>query len=434
MKLQQPREVLCGQIVIKVLHSRARYEASDTVVAFWEIEHYAIQASRRVERLKHSNGERIDACVHLGRQSLGFLKASEAETVSWEPQSPNIMVRLPSAEARGAILLSPQDASLSGSITLDRFIGTFKPSVFEKLLSIFRAMEQDGQALTSIGRSLQQPKPEAIVTQGEEVRANTQLSNRKMRYSVGLRSRGICVSLQAAQVVSTLTIKTGVISGHIAKDARNGDPEWNANISSLSLCLGHCTRQSRGGKEGVQQLSQSASMTLSLKVHQAPDNDSLDETGALQHRPTTITVNLAGVHATLQVSALNEIYELMSSWSTDLASMRDKRKDEWDKVMIKTERLIKPDTHHESAKDPEDWFMMKRIINVRLDGLAVAIPLTLHDSSSIANNIPALLFTMAQVEVSNQKGDSGKVEIRDVVLQIVKRCASLARRRTPRRI
>jgi hypothetical protein len=424
-ELEQPKDLICGKIVVKVLHSRARYQASDTVVAFWEIERYAIQVSRQTDRLQNSHLETIDACVQLGSQSLGFLKASEAESVAWKPQSPNVMVSLPSAEARGNLLLTPRDSSLSGSIKLDRFIGTFKPSVFEKLLSIFRAMEQDGQALASIGRSLQQPKPNGGVLQARETRAGSEPSDRRMRYSIKLHSRGICVSLQAAQVVSTLTIKTGVISGNIANDVQDADPAWDASISSLSLRLGHCTMRSKGDSEGEQQLSQSASMVLSLEVIQAPDQETLDETGTLQHRPTTVAVNLAGVHATLKVSALNEMYELLSSWSTDLASMRDKRKEEWDKVMIKTERLIKAENQTEATKAPEDWFMMKRIINVRLDGLAVAVPLTLLDISTAATDIPALLFTMGLVEISNQKGDSGKVEIMDVVLQIVARYVRL---------
>jgi hypothetical protein len=395
------------------------------VIAFWECEKWGVEVARTAQRILDNVEQRIEACVYLGSQSVGFLKASEAKNAQ-AIQLPHVMVRLPSAEARGTLVVQPDNVFLQGDITLDRFIGTFKPSVLEKLLSIFKAMEQDGQALASIGRSMKQNKP-TTVSNKDELEEDQRVASRRVRYAIGVYSRGLCVSLQAAQVISTLTVRTGAISGNIESDDLRADPKWTASVSSLSLTLGHWSKHDRMNAEIGHRASQSASMEFSLRVSQEPEMEKPDGSNSPISHPTTVAVNLANVHATLQVSALDEIYELLGSWSADLGAMRKKRRDEWEKVITKTERLMKSESPNEPAKEVEDWFMMKRVINVRLTGLAIAIPLTLDDVRRTAReNTPALLFTVAQVQVSNQKGDSGMVEIIDVILQIVARYVCLS--------
>jgi hypothetical protein len=399
-------------MIISVSKLKARLQASDTVIAFWTCDYSTIQICRGNQIYRGEPAQKIDGALHLGSQSIGFCKTSETDGSSLKSSMPDVMMRLPAVKARGGLLMTSSDLSVKGSITVERFIGTFKPSVLEKILSVFQAAEQDIQALVSIGQSLQDVSKNPPSTPG-----TTPVRSRSIRYDVGVRSEGICVSLQATQVLSTLTIQTGAISGDIARDGTSTDPMWSANVTSLLLSLGH--QSARGIPSSA---SQSASMQFSLQISQDPEEEARDESGSATVTPTTIGVQLVNVHATLQVSALSEIYDLLGSWSTDLGALRARRKEEWEKVVNKTEQLIKTDHILESPELTEDWFILKRVINVRLTGLALAVPLTLSSVlDPSASRSAALLFTVAAVEVSNQKGDSGKVEVIDVLLQFVDR-------------
>ena len=384
-------------------------------MAFWTCEQSTVQISRGSQVYREESAQKIESMLQLGSQSIGFCKASEAENSSSKLNMPDVMMRLPALRARGGLLMTTSDLAVTGDIDIDRFVGTFKPSVLEKLLSVYKAAEQDLQALSSIGHSLQ-----GISSKSAPITGKDTGSPRSLSYAVSIRSRGICVSLQAAQVLSTLTIQTGAISGNIASVDTSTDLKWNANVTSLSLSLGHQLAHRGLSPETFD--NQSACMQFSLDVTQEPEEEVQSDSGSSVANPTTISVLLADVHATVQVSALSEIYDILGSWTTDLRAVRARRKEEWEKVVNKTEQLMKTESSIQSPELADDWFMMKRIINVRLTGLALAIPLTLNSATKLlAKRSSALLFTVAAVEISNQKGDSGKVEVNDVLLQFVNR-------------
>lgn len=402
-------------MIISISKLRARLQASDTVVAFWTCGRSTVQISRATQISRKASAQKIESVIHLGSQSIGFCKASETDDPTNGSNMPDVMMKLPAVMARGGVLMGATALTITGDIAIERFIGTFKPSVLEKLLSVYKAAEQDIQALNSIVRSLQGGQQKLASTSAIDM-----ARPRSIRYTISVRSQGICVSLQAAQVLSTLTIQTGAISGNIASIKTSSDLKWNANVTSLLLSLGHQAAREKPSP-GIP-LKQSASMQFSLNVSQEPEDEVHDDSGAAVINPTTIGVLLANVHATLQVSALTEVYDLLGSWSTDLRAVRTRRKDEWEQVVNKTGQLMKTDSAMHSPDLAEEWFMLKSIINVRLTGLALAIPLTLNlASDSPTAKSAALLFTVAAVEVSNQKGDSGKVEVVDVLLQFVNR-------------
>lgn len=424
---QHSLQLPTGNIILAIDKTSASLQASDTVIAFWYCDKSMLQiSSAQEERIKETTRQ-IRGLVSLGAQSAGFSKGTAEQLHQSQPSfslSPDVMLRLPPIKGMGGILIHSNLVDIDASLVIDRFTGAFEPNVLDRLLSMWNTINQDASALISMSKSMQGHQGKTSSTPGFFER-NFNSSDRKIRYVLGVRSDGISVSLKAAQVVSTLSITTGTITGDLASDGESTEPTWSAGMSSLSIALG--VRQSSEAKPDgrIKPETQSAYMKFGLRVVQSPETNvyAKGSDRILTTHPTTIDVMVANVHAAIEVSALGQIYDIMEGWSADLRAIRTRRKEQWENVISTTEKLMKPDRPATPQRPfEEDWFLMKRIINIRLTGLAIAIPLNVGGVlDPLTNHSPALLFTIAQIEICNQKGETGKVEIMDVILQIVTR-------------
>jgi hypothetical protein len=343
----------------------------------------------------------------IGAQSSGFARVP-LEPGTFQPENPDVMLQIPSIAIKATMSLVEELVTIKGDLVVESFSGCIQPLVLERIFHVWTAVKQDVHIVLDAVRSVQELQSSRSSTTHRRRLA------RQFRYALNFRSHGVEVALRSAQALSTLTTKTGTILGKLSYNGGLSGLQWDANISSLEVTLGHLSSERPAD---LKQTRRSAHIRFRLQIAQMPEvYDAMK-----QHpvHPATIDIFLFNAHAALQIPALGELHDLVNSWSSNFQALRARQDAEWTQVITKTEKFVQAET---SARQTEaNWFQTSRFIRMRLTSLAIAIPLHLTTSTSLSTVGPTVLFTVAKVIVINQRGESGKIEVMDVTLQVANR-------------
>jgi hypothetical protein len=405
-----------GRVVIIADRFACNVRISKEVTAFWTVSKTQVRVLAL--NLEEHNGFRLNGSLSLGEQAIGFSKTSAAIVdVDDAPSADDVLLRIPVILIKSIADLSQPLIRIAGDICIHHFNGTLKPSTFDRVLAMYRAIGAD---IKVIGRLISDTRKSSSTKQrqvAEEQRQ--QKAHQRFIINLAYECKGIHLSLKATDIVSTLLIQSGRLYGDFARDTDITGETWSAKLDSLELSLGHAQEPQPVSATDRSRAIQSAYLLCAFAVEQSPR---LEETTSHRIRPTAIiNTHIQRVHAVMHVSALEEIYDLLNSWSRDLKILAERRRREWQEIKEGTKELIRADVKTGEA-EAVGW-MESAILTVIVSSFAVAIPL--HAESVLDNqstSLPAaLLFTIRRLEVINRKGESGWTGLKDMHLQYVDR-------------
>jgi len=278
-----------------------------------------------------------------------------------------------------------------------------------------------GSDIKAIGRLLSNARG-VPVKPSDQLERERSIRKHQQRFVINLtyEVKGVHLSLKAADVVSTLLIQSARVYGQFARDTDITGETWSAHLDCLELSLGHAQEPIGDLPSQLNRAIQSAHLLCSFAIEQKPR---IENTSKYGKRPTAIVdTTIQRVHAVMHVSALEEMYDLLNSWSRDLKTLAERRKQEWEEIKESTRELIRADVKTGEA-EAIGW-MESAILTVVVSSFAVAIPL---HAESVLNKrrhsaLPAaLLFTIRRLDLVNRKGESGRAGIQDMYLQYVDR-------------
>jgi hypothetical protein len=372
-------------------------------------------------------GEYVNGGLRIGSQEAGFSRTKIREPPSRAPGFSNAL-RIPRMAAIGSISVGEDEIRVRGSLSMDPFVGTFKPTVLDRLLSTYKALGHDVRAFILFSETLLHRKRGAPL----EVATSRPPPARRLLYSLKVESKGIRVNLRASRVSSLLVIQATSIGGWVTNCGADLEASltaarplldyttWDVNVSGLRLSTGVLT--GAGGKV----VTETAFMVLDVGLTQRPPSTA---TAALADMATSMHVQarLANARAVMQVTALGQVYDLLESWSADMRSMRERRAEEWTDIVQETSKFMKPELKPSPA-ERLDW-LEKHAVSLEIEGLAIAIPLSLEQVSNLEQKgsmddrhepLPALLFSISKISAINRRGEVGRADVKDLMLQFVR--------------
>lgn len=406
-----------GRIAVVANRFACNVRISREVTAFWTVDKTQVRLLA-LNLLKHE-GFQLQGSLNLGEQAIGFSKTSAAIIdISDAPSTDDVLLKVPIIVFKAMADFSRPFIKIEGDICIHHFTGILKPSTFDRVLAMYRAIGSD---IKVIGRLLSDTRKASSDT--ERHPAQEQHPPReKQRFVIDLayECQGIHLSLKATDVVSTLLIQSGHVYGNFARDTDVTGETWSAKLDSLELSLGHAQEPRPVSDPQRPRAIQSAYLLCAFAIEQKPR---LEETVNREKRPTAIIdTAIQRVHAIMHVSALEEIYDLLNSWSRDLKILAERRRQEWQEIKEGTRELIRADVKTGEA-EAVGW-MESAFLTVVVSSFAVAIPL--HAESVLDKRrqsaLPAaLLFTISRLELVDRKGESGRTGLQDMYLQYVDR-------------
>ena len=411
------RNLPVGRVIVIADRFACNGRISKEVTAFWTVN--KTQARLLALDLEKHDGFQLNGSLRLGEQAIGFSKSSAAIVDVEDAPSPNdVLLRVPVILFKSSAEFSQPLIQISGDICIHHFNGTLKPRTFDRVLAMYRAIGSD---IKVISRLLSDTRKSSSSKQQRTAKEkHEQKANQRFIVNLAYECKGIHLSLKATDVVSTLLIQSGRIYGNFSRDTDITGETWSAKLDSLELSLGHAQEPLPVDASTRDRAVQSAYLLCAFAVEQSPR---LEETLEHKIRPTAIVnTNIQRVHAVMHVSALEEIYDLLNSWSRDLKILAERRKREWQEIKEGTKELIRADVKTGEA-EAVGW-MESAILTIIVSSFAVAIPL--HAESVLGErqleSLPAaLLFTIGRLEVINRKGESGRTGLQDMHLQYVDR-------------
>lgn len=422
------KNIPVGRIAIVADGCAFNVRISKEVTAFWTVDKSEVRLL--AVGLTKRDAFHLQSSLTLGEQAIGFSKTSVAiSNISDAPSIDDVLLKMPVISLKADAEFSRRLIRIQGDLCIHQFTGTLKPKTFDRVLAMYRTIGSDVKAIGSLLSNARGP-PTKPTIQTEREKA---LRKRQQRFIIDLtyEVRGVHLSLKAADVVSTLLIQSGRVYGKFARDTDITGETWSAHLDCLELSLGHAQEPLSDVPSQPTRAIQSAHLLCSFAIEQQPRIENTSEHGK---RPTAIVdTTIQRVHAVMHVSALEEMYDLLNSWSRDLKTLAERRKREWEEIKESTRELIRADVKTGEA-EAVGW-MESAILTVVVSSFAVAIPL---HAESVLNkrrhsSLPAaLLFTIRRLELVNRKGESGRTGIQDMYLQYVDRyvCAvdALSRR------
>lgn len=382
-------------------------QVSDSVNAFWELGRTSVHGAVFGASVSNWNS---DLAIFLGSQIIGFSKARSPDgAIERVTQSGDVLIRLPMLAVESKIKLSDNEISIRGKGALERFEGIFKSSIIDRLLSVYKAIGSEIRTILELRESLSQ------AAQGRTERITIPDKPFKKNLDFDVVSKGIRVTLAATHIASALSIEADGLEGKISlREPENGNFNlaWDAAITALQLSLGSLRKYSTTGTKSG---GPSSFMVVDLTFKQRPLPQGPEEPEIL-----LIQGLLKNAHCVMQIAALSEAYDLLNSWSADLAILREKRHEEWDSVVADTEKLIRQDkVPTERERDSPSW-QDRVVLGLELRSIAVAIPMKLDLVEATRGDIfPALLLSIEGITVNISKGESGRIEMRNLLIQFV---------------
>lgn len=376
---------------------------------FWDVGR--ITASGGASQASEEGVTKGSIRLRLGSQRFGFCQTSDV--IIAREEAANTLVRLPSISTITDLALDPTEIRVTSHIVLDKFNGTFKPNVLDRALAAYKAVNRDIRSLSTlfvtIADQIKREVPKKVQTSDSD-------SVRIIKYAITIQSQGVRVLLKPSQPAPCVAIEASSFGGRLqgSTDSKVEDEIWRAQIDKLRLSLERDPATQHRPSLG----DPTAYTTLSVLFDRRPGNDDVATKLSL------INVHTADVHSVIQVTALAQVYDFMSTWSNDLAKLRQRRQEEWQDIVQNTNKLIQTETKAMQSHKKEEW-LTTFVVHVKVDRIAIALPLALKPipsdphAAKTADIGAAFLFTITDITAMVRKGESLKAEMRDLMVQFV---------------
>lgn len=400
-----------GNVVIN--RTTLQLAISNKVSFFWDIHRSMIMSTWSAsDAEKLTMGHRLQ----LGAQEIGFSETAQLETA--RDHDSNVLVKLPVIRATANITMSPSTVDVKSHVMIDRFLGTFKPNVLDRALSVYKAVHRDIRSLSVLFVTIFDQLKKDLPKRKQVIGPN---ASRTIQYDLQVETQGVYIMLKASKLACCLCVEADSFGarfrGGSVAHATDADL-WRLSMKRLKTSLAQDKTSTVSGGTAIEQTAYVV-MSLDLTRRPAKPEDHV-EGGKL----SLINVKTDDVHSVMQVTALAQIYDFMNSWSADLAILRHQRIEEWTDIVQNTSKLIQTETKAIHAQQDREGWMNSYVIIVEIAHIAVALPLETGALSSVprlrSKDIGAtFLFTIASIEANMKKGESMKAEMQDLMMQFV---------------
>lgn len=319
---------------------------------------------------------------------------------------------------------------LNANVNLGMFTGILKPAVLDRLLSLHQRLGNDVLAVVREYRGCKPTTP-AEESPPPSLPAKTKLP---LAFRVQASVAGVRVGLRADNVPTTLMFEALELKGS-ASNADASSLQWTAKANHVGLSI---IRIGQGPSYQVAEPlrgSRSVSMVLDVSAEEIPGTN---------RAPSQLNINLTRVHTVMHVAALSELNELIRSWSTDIAVLREVHHEEVAEVKEQTTRVLKKlDAASKEMKDKESskkdtssisgtsdnsatiesWFA-SRLLTVEVTGIGIAIPLDEAAPIDVASKAgggggPALLYSVRLMGLKTSRTETARFRVQQTLLQFV---------------
>lgn len=320
---------------------------------------------------------------------------------------------------------------LNANVNLGMFTGILKPAVLDRLLSLHQRMGNDVIAVIRQYRGFKPASPE-VETPPLATKAKLPLAFRIQASVAGVR-----VGLRADNVPTTLMFEALELKGS-ASNAEASTLQWSAKANHVGLSIIRMGDGRSYQAAAPLRGTRSVSMVFDVSAEEIPGS---------YHAPSQLNINLTRVHTVMHVAALSELGDLIRSWSTDIAVLREVHQEEVAEVKEQTTRVLKKleatskelkEKEREKNKDSasvsgasdngatlESWFA-SRVLTVEVTGIGVAIPLDEAAPIDVAKRIsggagPALLYSVRFMGLKTSRTETARFRVQQTLLQFVER-------------
>lgn len=330
------------------------------------------------------------------------------------------VIRFPSVNVKGTHRQVDLRPNLNADVNLGMFTGIIKPTVLDRLLSLHQRLGHDVLAVVREYRGGETPSPQVSPTKPK-------VEKTSLVFRIQASVLGVRVGLRADNVPTTLMFEARDLKGSASTET--SALQWSAKANEVGLKLirladgpAYQTYQTAEPLRG----SRSASMAFDISAEEIPGT---------QHTPSKLNVNFSRVQTVMHVAALNELGDLIRSWSADISLLRKVHAEEVAEVKEQTARVLKKLDVGGSGKDAasitsssdgaasiETWFA-QRVLTVEFTHIGIAIPLsdgaTIDFSRSPLGASEALLFSIGFMGLTTSRTETARFRVHETALQFV---------------
>jgi hypothetical protein len=397
------------KMVIDVLVGSAQVQlrAAKALRLRWEI------GKIFLSRQGTSNGLRFG--VRIAPQVVGVYSSLRPPKAS-----DSAALRLPSITVIGSTGMNGGRSLTTARIDLGFFTGILKPVVLDRLLSLHQQLRADLMDIfrdyqSGIKKALQLGHSKSVSTTSTEAEVMETIRQGNSAFNIHVGVAGIRFGLRADDVATTLLFEALSLKGHATNQStKDGAVLWRAKVDHFGLSLGHLGVDALSVDAEPRRRYRSAYMLLDIEIHEIP--------GAAR-AASNLSVSLNRVHTVMHVAALNELSDLINSWSYDIGILHDNRAAEMAEVKHETTRILKKIESAERGSQPEASWFATRLLTVEVTGLGIAIPLS--QETSIGSDgkggqpVPALLFSVRVISFQNRRNETARFRVQQMALQFL---------------
>lgn len=344
--------------------------------------------------------------ISLDPQELKAIASDSLETnQSVKPTAHEARLRLPSIRVNGSAEQSGTQRSILANVQLGALTGKIKPVVLDRLLSLYQRLGTD---MRQIYRDYRSEATNMLAKQ------SAPQSDIPIVFDVRVDIAVVRIALQAEKVPAAILFEALSLQGSASnRRTVNRALEWFAKAHQLSLSLGALNSGPLSERIEATRRHRSAYMQLDVEVREAPGDI---------HASSQLSISLSKVHTVMQISALSEISDLLSSWTSDLHVLKEKRAAEVAEVKERTSRILKRIEASERGIQPELSWFASRLLHVEINGFAVAVPLGKDMAIDLRpkhGSVPAMLFSIRSITFQNRRNETARFRMQHMMLQFL---------------
>lgn len=368
-----------------------------------------VYASRRGSNHELEFGLRLEPQVVGAYTSAKRIKTKDAS-----------VIRLPSVTITGTHSVANERKALNAIVNLGMFTGIIKPTVLDRLLSLHQRLGND---VLAVVREYRGRGENASAESLPEVKAAV----KPLLFSIQASIAGVRVGLKADNVPTTLMFEALEMKG-FASNVETSTLQWSAKANHVGLSLIRMAEGPSYQTAAPLRGSRSVSMVFDISAEEIPGT---------QTNPSKLNVKFTRVHTVMHVAALNELGDLIRSWSADIALLREVHAEEVAEVKEQTSKVLKKldasvssakvdsiSSGSEGAASIETWFA-QRLLTFEVAGIGIAIPLDAEASIDVTQTSlgasAALLFSIRSMSLTTSRTETARFRVQQTALQFVDR-------------
>lgn len=394
-------DVSLGQAQIKI-------RAAKAVWVIWQINKSYLCGDGTAERYRLGVSLEPQEIRAIAQDDIVHSRRTFA-TAPAPPGAHDARLRMPAIKVNSSVDMSNGQRSVLANVDFGALTGKIKPVVLDRLLSLYQRLGADMRQIYA------DYKEEASSILATAPKTSAAVAQTPISFDIQVRVALVRIALQAERVPAAVLFEALSLHG-IASNRKtvNQALQWHAKAQHLGLSLG--SLDSGPLSESIEPTGRyrSAYMQADVEVREIPGDI---------RSPSQLSVSLSKVHTVMQIAALSEISDLVSSWSSDLHVLKEKRAAEVAEVKERTSRILKRIEASERGIQPELSWFASRLLTVDITGFAVAVPLNRDMAIDLRpknrSAVPAMLFSIRSINFQNRRNETARFRLQTMMLQFL---------------